>query len=181
MLRSLLGFLFLRYFCQRRIIIHYAKNSIFEGKRRWTRIGKVEKQFNFFSGSGNWAVRILIKLFFQFFICVFISRDDCIFFVTPGPCSTSLIETILMPREQLIYSYRNDPKMHSWVIILFDFVWRSLTAFRIISLKVGRIARESASICLWIWILWRLNSVSSINTKTINAYSISITFEKICT
>ena len=49
------------------------------------RMGKMEKQCNFFSGFLE--VEILIAIFFQFRICVFLSRGDCVFFldrVTPG-------------------------------------------------------------------------------------------------
>ena len=49
------------------------------------RMGKMEKQCNFFSGFLD--VEILIAIFFQFRICVFLSRGDCVFFldrVTPG-------------------------------------------------------------------------------------------------
>ena len=49
------------------------------------RMGKMEKQCNFFTGFLE--VEILIAIFFQFRICVFLSCGDCVFFldrVTPG-------------------------------------------------------------------------------------------------
>ena len=49
------------------------------------RIEKVEKQCKFFSGFREAGIRI--GIFFQFRICVFLLRGDCVFFldrVTPG-------------------------------------------------------------------------------------------------
>ena len=42
-------------------------------------MGKMEKQCNFFSGFSE--VEILVKIFFQFHIYVFLFRGDCAFFL----------------------------------------------------------------------------------------------------
>ena len=60
------------------------------------RMGKMEKQCIFFSGFLD--VEILIAIFFQFRICVFLSCGDCVFFldrVTPGSTILALIFKIL--------------------------------------------------------------------------------------